>query len=191
MYGSDLEFRFKLLKESNYNITKNFQCGNLYIDNFLKNEALKNQESKTYLIINQKKQKFEDKNYKKLLGFFTLACSAIKYSPDEGRTTNNFSAIELKYFALDKSFQGLQYDSGFNDPDDLFNFSDVVFGEILKKCQYIKENILGARYLILYSVPNSVNFYKRQFLENFNEYMEKNQNMEITDCIPMFISLDT
>lgn len=189
MYGSEIKFKIKLLTESTKLLINNFDCGNPYINDYLKSKALTSDDTKTYLIINKTKRN-RDNDYKKLLGFFSLTCSAIKYSPNEGKTINNFPAIELKYFALDMEFQGLQYDFDSNDPDDPFNFSDVIFGEILKKCRYIKNNILGAKYLTLYSVPKSVSFYKRQFMEDFNQYMEPNSNKEIIDCIPMFMSLN-
>ncbi|MGL5637974.1 MAG: hypothetical protein ACRCZO_02935 [Cetobacterium sp.] len=189
MYGSEIKFKINLLSESTEFLIDDFDCGNLYINDYLKSKALFSDDTKTYLIINKTKENFESE-YKKVLGFFSLTCSAIKYSPNEGKTINNFPAIELKYFALDIKFQGLQYDSDLDDPFDPFNFSDVMFGEILKKCKYIKNNILGAKYLTLYSVPESVSFYKRQYMEDFNQYMESNNNKEIIDCVPMFMSLN-
>ena len=53
----------------------------------------------------------------------------------------------------------------------------------------IAENIIAARYIILYSVENAVKFYTRLGFCDFIEFYEPNQYRYIDGCKPMYIEI--
>ena len=75
-----------------------------------------------------------------------------------------YPAAEIKYFAIDKTYQHKSY-------DDDFKFSDLMLCEVLKKLIEISEEAISFDYILLYSVPEAVNFYKRNGFCEFTEFM--------------------
>lgn len=191
MLGRDIEYKTVILDEENINTTTLFNCGNFVINEFLKFKALESSnrnESKTYIFLNELENK--------VIGFFSLKCSAIycdisinreeNETNVEGRRTINFPAIEIDYFAIDEEYQGLKYDE--TEDDEPFNLSDALFGDILGVCLEVSK-IIAFKFLILYSVPDAVNFYKKHNFEEFYKFMNKMNNMHVEECIPMFIEI--
>lgn len=191
MLGKDVNYRTVILDEENINSTNLFDCGNSAINSFLKFNALEssdNNEAKTYIFLNELENK--------VIGFFSLRCSAIycdisvskednKSNTDGGRTIN-FPAIEIDYFAIDIEYQGLKYDE--IDDDELFTLSDALFGDILGICLEVSK-IIAFKFLILYSVPNAINFYKKHNFKEFYIFMNRINNMHVEDCMPMFLEI--
>ena len=60
---------------------------------------------------------------------------------------------------------------------------------ILKKLIEISEEAISFDYILLYSVPEAVNFYKRNGFCEFTEFMKKDSYNYIDGCIPMFFTL--
>ncbi len=60
---------------------------------------------------------------------------------------------------------------------------------ILKKCRTISETIIGARYIILYSVADAVRFYKRNMFEPYTKFMTQDKIRFLDGCTPMFMAL--
>ena len=104
---------------------------------------------------------------------------------DEKRIIS-FPAIEIDYFAIDEEYQGLKYDE--TDDDEPFNLSDALFGDILGVCLEVSK-IIAFKFLILYSVPEAKNFYKKHNFEEFYKFMNKINNTHVEECIPMFLEI--
>ena len=61
--------------------------------------------------------------------------------------------------------------------------------EVLKKLIEISEEAISFDYILLYSVPEAVNFYRRNGFYEFTEFMKKDSYNYIDGCIPMFFTL--
>jgi hypothetical protein len=175
-YGYDLDCKLVPLTNKNLCLTKRFSCGNEAIDYYLKNVKLDDYRTKTYL--------FTNLIHSRLFGYATICCSALSTSPNILQRIS-FPAIEIKYFALDKCVQHLSYDSN----DCCFRLSDYLFGETLRKCKRIRKESIGAQFVILYSVPEAQNFYRRHLFREFEAYMERDDYKFIEGCIPMFLDI--
>jgi ribosomal protein S18 acetylase RimI-like enzyme len=117
-----------------------------------------------------------DSSTGQLIGYFALTSSALPYR--ENGNLKGLSAIELKMFAIDNQYQG----KGLAE-----HLLDGAFGTI----KYYAEEYIGAKMIILYSVP--VNYVldlyeKLGFKRMGNDFVPFVD--EFTDgCIPMFKAL--
>ncbi|MFU0827853.1 MAG: hypothetical protein ACFWTJ_10045 [Lachnoclostridium sp.] len=176
-YGNEISYDIIKLGKNNYTLLKDFDCGSETLNNYFREECENDDSVVTYL--------FVDKKLNKLIGCVSLACSGIMY--EVGKYVNTFPAIEIKYFAVRSCYQDLLYEA--SEDSEHYYFSDELLSSIIFKCCDISQNIIGASYLILYSVKDAVHFYRRNKFIEYNEYMKKNKNQEITDCYPMFLPL--
>lgn len=94
-------------------------------------------------------------------------------------------AIELKMFAIDNKYKKMQY----SKDDDEYLLSDNLLCSVIKEIIGITENICGASNIILYSVPYTIEFYKRNGFEPFREYMISSDDMYLNGCLPMLLKL--
>lgn len=180
MYGEELHYRRKLLNKGNSFLLSDFDCGNDEINDFLKNKALYDSSKQTYLYISDNK----------LLGFVSLACSGIKHSYE--KTSYMLSAIEIKYFAIDIKYHAMLFDENSeesNPESKNYTLSDHIFANILEYCSKIANKVIGAKYIILYSVPQALHFYILNGFSQFDEYMKKNHIKYLDGCIPMYMEI--
>lgn len=178
MYGKDIEFDIHRLTTERLEYTKNFKCGNEEIDKYLKVKALEDMEfgnSVTKIIVN--------KQNNDIIGYYSICCTSIIM--ENYRHRYFCPAIEIKMFALDECYQGIIFSD--EDKDDMF--SDHIFCEVIRKTVEITELYVGAKAIMLYSVPKAINFYKRNWFETFEDYMLKDDNLYIKGCIPMYLEL--
>lgn len=160
---------------------KDFNCGNIRINNYLKNEAKYYEIAKTYLffkevsIINKDSSKIIEKQTY-LIGFFSL-CSdtlleeeiitytdtcGIKHEHKEIKQIG--SAIRINMFAIDERYQGIK--------EVYLNDSSITYAHcMLILCfniiEEIVKNYLGATYIVLYSTEKGEGLYK--YVGGFDE----------------------
>lgn len=178
-YGNEIEISFIKASRNEKELLKKFKCGNVYIDKFIRNLSFKDKDTVTYLGI--------DTNLKKVISAITIACSGIYI---ERRKKFNIkkdilSAIEIKYFAVNQSYQKMHYSINNNR-----SLSFNLFQNYLNRITHIARNICGAQKIILYSVPEAITFYKKSDFIVFKKYMLRNENNIVKNCIPMFLSLN-
>lgn len=173
--GNNISFNIVLYTDEYKDVVSDFDCGNEVINDYLKNSALSDSDNVTYLFVDISNN---------IIGFSTLCCSGIRYTVGKGYQST-LPAIEIKYFAILSDLHKLIYD----ETDEHFYFSDKVFCELLKICRDISQDVIGARYIVLYSVPDAVRFYKRNMFEIYTEYMSKDKTTFLNDCVPMFMEL--
>ena len=61
--------------------------------------------------------------------------------------------------------------------------------EFMYKCSEIAENIIAARYIILYSVEDAIKFYTHLGFCDFAEFFEADKYRYIDGCKPMYIEI--
>ena len=173
-YGKEVEYTIEKLTQKNIFYTENFDVGKEEINHYLKHKELDDDIGLTYLVIDQ---------YSSVVGYCTIACSGITH-----RYQNNIRtipSIEIRYFAIDSKLQKLQYDK----TEEHYYFSDYVMSEFMYKCSEIAENIIAARYIILYSVEDAIKFYTRLGFCDFAEFFEADKYRYIDGCKPMYIEI--
>lgn len=154
-----------------------FSCGNASIDAFFQtNSIIKSSEDTLFCLIDK-----TDSVY----GLFSIRCSGVNLRNDCGDNFT-FPAIELSYFALCECYQGIDV------PEIGEHYSTVFLATVLKYLTFIAENICGASYVFLYSVPDirALNLYKKFGFKELSRsdfsFLPSDYN---TDCIPMILAL--
>lgn len=175
-YGKDAKFRIEKLSQSNFKYINNFSCGNNEIDSYLIKKAIDDDEGTTYLVI--------DELYSEVIGYCTMCCSGLtsKYQ----NSIRTLPAIEIKYFALSENVQKILYD----EDDDHYYFSDYIFHTFIGMCENIAQTVIAAKYIILYSVPSAIYFYKRIGFTNFSKFHEPDNYLYINGCTPMYAEIE-
>jgi hypothetical protein len=190
--GEDIDYEIRLISDlTNRCAVEDFWCGNDYISKYLQIKAFDDPCNVTYVVLEKTTEHKKDV----VLGFFTLCCSGIycnntESAPekkDDSGESVTLSAIKCDYFAIRKDLHGLPYTA--ESKRAKFNFGDWIFYELIRKCIEIGRKYVGAQYLILYSVPDKVQFYRRNRLQEFKPYMFRDNTYAISDCVPMFMSL--
>lgn len=175
-YGQQIPVRVEVLTRENSRLTRYFFCGNPAIDNYFQYEALDDATAVTYLVIDERNEK--------LLAAMTISCSAIFLSKKLQFSTL-MSAIEVVYFAVDVEYQGLRY-----RPGDGRSLSHYLFSYLIEMMRSISRDHVGAAKIVLYSVPDAENFYRRLGFVPFRSSMYGDRGTFVKDCVPMFFDLN-
>ena len=175
-YGQQIPVRVEVLTEGNRIFCKDFFCGNPAIDDYFRFEALDDAAAVTYLIIDDDRQK--------LLAALTVSCSAIFLSKRQQLSTL-LSAMEVVYFAVDVNYQGLRY-----RPGDGRSLSHYLFSYLIEMLRGISRNNVGAAKIVLYSVPEAENFYRRLGFVPFKSTMYGDRGTFVRGCVPMYFDLN-
>ena len=123
---------------------------------------------------------FIDNEARRIIGYCAFSTSGLTLS--NGRERITYPAVEIKYFAIDEAYQHRQY-------SEEMNFSDYIFSKVIAHLYDINDNVIAIKYVLLYSVPAAVNFYKRNFFQEFAPYMENDNYRYITGCVPLYYPL--
>ena len=162
------------LTEQNDYLVEGFSCGEIDFDKFIYYDALGN-ECKIYLIL-----------YKNImLGFFGITATGIitnKMENDNIKEIYNEPAIEINYFAIDVNYQHKIIST-----ENKLYYSNLIFYNILYFINNI--DILGFEFIVLYSVPSAINFYKKHGFKEFESYMSANDKQYLQGCTPLFIKI--
>ena len=175
-YGQEIPVRIEVLTHANERMTRYFFCGNPAIDEYFRCFAADDATAVTYLVI--------DENNQKLLAALTIACSAIFLSKKQQFSTL-MSAIEVVYFAVDVDYQGLRY-----RPGDDRSLSHYLFSYLIEMIRGISRDHVGAAKIVLYSVPEAFNFYRRLGFSTFGSTMYGDRGTFVKDCVPMYFDLN-
>lgn len=181
-WGNEIKYSFELLTNDNYKYTKNFKCGNAVINQYIhdRNKCFDNDNGVTYI--------FRDVTDNQILAFVVLCCSGIRAEYQGVATT--MPAIEIKYFALASCVQRLHYSEEDMAENNHYYLSDFWLGEVMYKCSDISQSIIGAKYIILYSVPRGRKLYERMGFNDFQKYMNRDKMRFLNGCKPMYIEID-
>ena len=138
------KYKFKRISSINIELIEEFSCGLEELDKKLI-QMKENDEGTTFV--------FLDETNGQIIGYCTYCASGLKKAYENDSIT--YPAAEIKYFAIDKTYQHKSY-------DDDFKFSDLMLCEVLKKL--ISEQV---------SVYRRTNVVKS---EKFSEIMKRSLN---------------
>lgn len=166
-----INYSFERISAIDINLVADFSCGRDALDDKLK-QMREDDEGTTYVLI--------DHDNNKIIGYCTYTTSGLRLSYEKDTITK--PATEIKYFAISKDYQHKSY-------KDDFNFSDYMICQIIKHLIEISEETISFQYILLYSVPEAVNFYKKNGFFLFKQFMSGDTYNYIDGCIPMFYAL--
>ena len=175
-YGCQIPVRIEVLTEANARLTRNFYCGNPAIDDYFRQDALDDSSAVTYLVV--------DDESDQLLAALSISCSAIFLSK-KAQLSTLLSAMEVVYFAVDVTYQGLRY-----RPGDNASLSYYLFNYLIEMMRRISREHVGAAKIVLYSVPEAENFYKKIGFKRFVGSMYGDLGTFVRGCVPMYFDLN-
>lgn len=193
-YASQIKeenIKIEKLNDCNFNLTKNFVCGNEYIDTYLSKKAKDDSLATTHLII--------DKTDNTLVGFFSISASGISFNMSgteierENQNRFNIPAVELDFFAVNRQFQHMYYDEIAEKEKDDYFLSDILLEKIISFILSLRD-FIGFKSIILYSVPKNeeakpLDIYIRFGFKSFEEFMEPSRKRFLDGCIPLYINV--
>ena len=136
--------------------------------------AMDDNEARSYVYIN--------KQTGKTVACISIACSVIMTEVNNA-ISEYYPAVLIDKFIVDKNYRHLQY----MKEDDTSTLSSMIFMDFLEYIEEISVNIIGAKYVVLYSVEEAHTFYhKKCDMNNFEDYMKRTDNPDTNDCIPMY-----
>lgn len=159
-------------------LASSFNCGNIYLDNFLNsNLALDYGFGKTYVWVDNKKSK--------IIGYYNITAGSVEVIKDN-RSCKVGSAVHINEFAIDLKYQKTIY-----DVNQKWYMSDILLFDCINRIEYLRTHYLGLTFITLASTKDGYYLYKR------NEFEELEDEMQIPlyeekeyDCIPMYLPLD-
>lgn len=177
--GDEIDIEFRILNRDDKELVKGFKCGNAWIDKFINERAYKDKETVTYLAI--------DKALSKVISILTIECTGIytAHSSNSKRRNSVISAFGIKYFGVDVGYQSIPYSNNEKDR----TLSHQLFNKWMSMLILLSRTTVGAKKIVLYSVPEAESFYKRFGFINFKSYMAKDDAVSLNGCIPLYFSL--
>lgn len=183
-YGKDIKFGIYNLTNSHKRQIKNFDCGTESINSFLKEKAYEEMESGSSVTKVVIIEDDESEDNGKIIAYYSLSASSIVIESYSQKYF--FPAAELRMFAVLDKLHGLD----FTENNDDGTFSEYLFSLIIYDIYNLSENTIGIQNIVLYSVPEAVNFYRDKIgFEDFTELMVKNNERYLQGCIPMCLKL--
>ena len=163
-----------------------FKCDNKTIDSFFKEESAQLERNVTFAFI--------DVDENNVIGFYSLCCNGIDILKEETDDEGNRCiyrtiepAIEIDFFAIDERYRSIPFSSESSRYETL---SQYLFLYVLDEIKNISKKAVGAKYIILYSVPQAISFYKRCKFVDFTEYMIEDGDPFVSECTAMFKKID-
>lgn len=154
-----------------------FYCGDNDLTPYFQDLVLMDKDLVKFMVV--------DNIRKRIVGCATFCCSII------GSKHINFErfipAIQIKHYSIDTYYQKKSMYGDNKYP----YISSVIFNtfiEFLNNC--ITANMIGAKYLVVYSTPASVEFYRRHGFREFDkDTMFCDNGTYCRNCIPMYLEV--
>lgn len=192
-YCNEIEIdhiKIEPLTRDNYYLVRGFSCKNEVLTDFLQKKALSDNGTKTYLFT------YSDLCNKYLLGFCSFGSPGISFyndynAPKEQARRFSVSAIEINYFALDAKYSHMFWDEEAESENDEYFLSDILLNIAIKFIITNIRSVVGAIYILLYSIPKALGLYKRNGFKEFEDFMIPSYKRYLEGCIPMYLSINS
>ena len=186
---SCIQYDIRKLSQNDIDMVEQFHCADSYpekgLEDFLKKHAyddMVNGDGATYLIVNEESHD--------LYGFFTIVASSLPYyyedpiEPDVPPVLCGISAIKISYFAVDKKYQDVFYQSG----DEYKPIAAWLIDAVIGMIDDMSISTLGAKAIYLRPLPSAESFYfKNRF--KFNDDFSQPLASDDDDLNVMLIML--
>lgn len=186
-YGEEINYSYSRVTPEDYYDIQAFSCGNRRLDYYIHNELIKNDILDTD---DGLPFKVYDSITGRIIGVFSLAASGIILKMDN--YVKILPSIKIDIFAVDIYFQKMYMEESSKNsqnPEDHFYLSDSIMCDVIKICRNLSEEKLTANYIVLYADKKAKRFYERNMFSKFDEYMLREENMEIAENDAMYMLL--
>lgn len=157
---------------------------NEYINKSAKDDKLRG-DGVTYII----HEKID--NESKLIAYYTISASTVHFADrydfedddipeDEKRERYSpISAFSINMFAVNKEYQDCIYEG--------YLISDLILKEVILNLYKMSVNVIGAKIIILCSVTDAIDFYKRNGFKELSEDYTLFDKPNLIDNKPMYL----
>lgn len=161
--------------DENYiDLCQEFDCGNIYINNFLKTQSNHNPDiGKTFLWIG---------NNKTLIGYYNITTGYIDQIDEFGNRIKIGGSIHISYFAIHNKYHGkyiLPYSK----------YSDYLLSDCINRIYNIQQNYVGFSFITLMSTEEGHALYLRNGFDDIEEDMNFSGDKKEKFCYPMYLAL--
>lgn len=161
-------------------LTKGFNSGNEYLDNFLKSSAAFDSAlGKTYVFLSE--------DGSDLIGYYNLGTGSLEENSGIGKVKYG-GAIHINGFAVDIKYQNVVFNET-ADGEKVY-LSDIMLFDCLDRVEYIRENHVGAAFVTLNSTKEGERFYKKMGFDYLEDDMIFSREDSENSCVPMYYPLD-
>lgn len=184
MYGEEIQMELEPLTYENETYVSGFFCGKDASDfnEYVQCDALEDEEARTVVYLT--KANDSDEAERHAVAFCSLACGSVIVE-SKGVGEQNFQhsipAVFIDKFAVDEKYQHLAYTEGKE-----LTLSQMIMYDIKNYIGNIASNVIGAKYIILYSTEKTHNFYLKCQFYDFESEMTFGNDPRYSDCIPMY-----
>ena len=175
----------KIFNEEDFYLSKNFNSGKFQFNDYICNDAIEDRKTGngvTYIVID----KINDEE-ERLVAYYTLSTSSVhfvdRYDFEDDDIPDNekrehytpINAVMINMFAVNNEYQDTLY-------------QEYLISDLILDIYELTTNIIGAKQIILCSVKDAVNFYKRNEFEEFSDELTL-FDKDSEDLIPMCLTL--
>jgi len=162
-------------------LAKNFTCGNLVIDNFLRNgDALDENQGITYILLS------DDKTF--IIGYYNISVGRVDQVVSIGNSIYYIpmgGSVNINYLAIDEKLQHTPLVDGKK-----FYYGDYVLRECEKKILNLRSQI-GIAFVTLYSTEEGYHLYHdRNCYEDFEDDMSTFVKESNSQCYKLYKWVD-
>lgn len=201
-FSPEMEVLNKPFQDCFYDLL-DFNAGDNYkvFNEFLLNDTIdynKAGEGVTHLIINTIKDDKGSIIRKEIVAYITLAVNSIPFvdrirnDEEEYITTGEkyneencgISAVEIKMYAVDEKYQDVFYES----ENESLPIAAWILRMVINWLYEISENIISFKAIFLHSLPEDVEFYKKNEFEELEENMQPFFSVD-EDFTPLYLAL--
>ena len=160
-------------------VAKSFDCGNSYINRFLRStEALNKGIGKTYVCLAERDGG--------IVGFYNLSTGYVEQMVAPQRIEKIGGSIHINHFALDNRYHGCKVVDG----PETFYLSDWLLSDCLALIEHIREIFVGFSFVTLWSTKEGHPLYLRNGFEDLEDDMAFTSAEGESQCYPMYLALD-
>lgn len=177
-YGKDINLIVEKLSNSNICKLTQYDCGDESINIHIGKTHNHYNTERAFLVI--------DTDTENVIAFFSLRSTALVFDSKDKRGIKLSPAIEIVTFAVDVKYQ----DMWMSENKEEGCLSNFILSYIIDKyINSVNNQYCAAEYIVLYSVNNAIDFYKKNLFTPFNEYMVKSRDFYTAGCTPMYFDL--
>ncbi|MBQ6449450.1 hypothetical protein IJJ08_00910 [bacterium] len=170
-------------------LSASFDCGNLMLNYYLTSNALTDTEHTTWIFVNSDKTQ--------IIAYISFQCSGLTTRTHNQKQWHITSpAIQINFFALDSQYHHRKYPIAVES----INYSSFIFKYALNLLIDIAHYTIAAKYITVYAVPGSENFYRRNYFRTYAEFTTASvdkiktaiaDNWDFIDhCLPMYLAIN-
>lgn len=179
-HGIEISLAHRKMNAEDLQYITTFCCDdNPLLQDFIRDENIQSREHVPYVFVNRENND--------IVGFYTINCSSIIVTESDithqDKYKTIYPAIEISHFAIDKKYRHINLTHISSKYQTL---SHLMFMCAMYEITQIAKNIINASYIILYSTPEAINFYKNCGMCEYDKRYMIDELPNLKSCVPMY-----